>query len=341
MCLNVHVEQGARREAVQNRPSWWYKTVVGRAKMGLLRLFHRRGDSVSKDDAKKIEEVADICDESECCVDCSQEDADLEELDRIFDKLKIDKSEALFNTSKAPKIHFVVPTSQKDWEHDACAENDKSVEYKISEWCKSNGGRFSDVGQGNSFTTAVSSLPKDIMDIQVMRGTKNNVLVLPFFIWINDLEATKVDETLEELVPILLNRSVSREQLLREKPYLSEAREQAFVFICSHAKRDKRCGITAPYLKKTFDKSLQNIGLYRDISDARPNGVNVAFVNHVGGHKFAANLQLFVKKNNSLIWLARITPTNVPCVVDGIILPEKPKLPWPEKVRCIQKYPQW
>lgn len=317
--------------------------MLGSIKMGLFSIFKAGGgDKVSDQAAQEISDVAQICDESECCGDCSQEELeDLEELDKIFKKMKIDEETPLFRSSQAPKIHFVVPTSQIDWEKDACDENEQSVQHKVSRWCKTHVDKYSGVGEGTTFTTAVSSMPKDIMDIQVMRGTKNNVLVLPYFIWINDLQADRVDDTLDELVPVLLDRSMTKEQLLAAKPYLSEAREQAFVFICSHTKRDKRCGIMAPYLKKSFDKQLQKQGIYRDVSDRRPDGVNVAFVNHVGGHKFAANLQIFLKKNNTLIWLGRITPTNVPCVVDGIILPAKAKLPWPEKVRCIQKYQLW
>ena len=259
----------------------------------------------------------------------------------MFKKLQIDKETPLFNSSKTPKLHFVVPTSQIDWQFDACMENEKSVQYKINQWCQDHADEYLQTGEGQTLTCSVTSLPKDIMDIEVMRGTKNNVLILPHFIWINDLKSDDVKNTLDELVPVLLDHNLDKETLLKQKSNLSLAREKAFVFICSHTTRDKRCGVTAPYLKKTFEKQLQPHGLYRDNSDFRPDGVNVCFINHVGGHKFAGNVQIYLKNDHTLIWLGRITPKNVPTIAENVLIPEKPTLPLPEKVRCIKKYAAW
>ncbi|CCE92098.1 Apd1p TDEL_0D05140 [Torulaspora delbrueckii] len=304
--------------------------------MGLLGLFKGKKDSVNAEATKDIGEVVEICDESSCGGECNgDEDAELEKGERAFGKLKIDHETPLYGSSRAPRIHFVVPTSQTDWEHDACLEDKKTVQYGIYKWCENHSD------EGKSLTCAVSSLAKDIMDIEVMRGTKNNVLVLPHFIWINDLKSDKVDETLSDLVPKLLDKKQDRSKLLNEYSNLSDAGEKAFVLLCSHATRDKRCGIVAPYLKKSFDLRLQKSNLYRDISDRTAGGVNVVFVNHVGGHKFAANVQVFLRDPNVLIWLGRVTPNNVPYIVNGMIIPHQPKLPWPEKVRCIQKYQSW
>lgn len=311
--------------------------------MSVLRLFggKRKQDPVSQEATEEISKDAEICDESACCGDCAEDEAELEKGDKVFSKLHIDHDKPLYNSSKAPKIHFVVPTSQTDWQHDACLENPNSVQYKVYNWCQDHADQYAAVGDGQTLSCAVSSLPKDIMDIEVMRGTKNNVLILPHFLWIKDLTSDKVDQTLDELVPTLLQKDMDREKLLKQRTDLAEAGEHSFVLICSHAKRDKRCGIVAPYLKKAFEKGLVRHGLSRDNSDFRPGGVQIAFVNHVGGHKFAANVQIFLKEPNTLIWLARVTPTNVPYIIDGIIVPEKPKLPWPEKVRCIKKYDSW
>lgn len=309
--------------------------------MNFSRLFGSKKQLVDAKATEEISKVVEICDESSCCSDCDQEEPELAEGDKVFQRLKIDHETPLYNSSKAPKIHFVVPTSQTDWQHDACLENKSSVEYGIYKWCENNRNKYANVGPGQTLTCAVSSLPKDIMDIQVMRGKKNNVLVLPHFIWINGLTSDQVDETLDDLVPELLQKDIDKEKLLNKYTNLSEAVEKSFVLICSHMKRDKRCGKMAPYLKKAFDRHLQKEGLYRDVSDFRPGGVNVVFVNHVGGHKFSANVQVFLKDPQALIWLGRVTPTNVPYIVDGMIIPDIPKLPWPEKVRCVQKYQSW
>ncbi|CAI4055600.1 hypothetical protein SKDZ_02G2590 [Saccharomyces kudriavzevii ZP591] len=316
--------------------------------MAFLNIFKQKsGDEASQLTTKGRKEISQsikICsgddgaDQHDCTGDCKIE---IDEGEQAFAKLKIEHETPLLNSSKTPKIHFVVPTSQVDWQHDACLEDPGSVQYKISQWCNSNSDKYSNVGTGKTLNCAVSSLPKDIMDIQVMRGTKNNVLVLPYFIWLDGLKSDNVAETLDDLVPALLNNTVSREKLLETRPNISVARERAFVFICSHTTRDKRCGITAPYLKRVFDGKLQEHGLYRDNSDYRPDGVKIAFVNHVGGHKFAANVQIYLQNSNTLIWLGRVTPVIVPSIVEHLIVPEEPMLPFPEKVRCIKKYQSW
>lgn len=309
---------------------------------GIREFFTRKRDPVDANAKADIAKVIEICDGSSSCgSDCEGDAAELAEDDKALEKLKIDHETPLYNSSKPPKVHFVVPTSQVDWQHDACLEDSSSVQYKINQWCEKHSGELSGMGEGQTLTCAVSSLPKDIMDIEVMRGTKNNVLILPHFIWIKDLESDRVDQTLDELVPKLLSRNFNVENMLAEHSNLSRAVEKSFVLICSHTKRDKRCGIMAPYLKKSFDKTLQKKSLFRDISDFRPGGVNVAFVNHVGGHKFSANVQIFLRDPCILIWLGRVKPTNVPFIVEDMLVPETPKLQWPEKVRCVQKYTSW
>ncbi|CCF59171.1 hypothetical protein KAFR_0G01370 [Kazachstania africana CBS 2517] len=312
----------------------------------LLGLNKSKKDSI---DAEALDDIAheiDVCDiESICsggsCQSDGEEDDDIKKGEEVFSKLKIDYSTPLFNSSKVPKLHFIVPTSQIDWEHDACMEKKDSVQYKINNWCQENFDEFKDLNIGDKFTCSVTSMPIDIMDIDVMRGLKNNVLILPYFIWMNDLKSENVEQTLNELVPELLKHDLNKEQLFEKFSYLSDAREKSFVFICSHTTRDKRCGITAPYMKRIFDKLLKENGLYRDNSDFRPDGVKVEFINHVGGHKFAGNVQIYLKDTMTLVWLGRVTPKDIPTIFSSLVLPENPALPLPAKVRCVKKYQKW
>ncbi|KAG0664718.1 hypothetical protein C6P44_000700 [Monosporozyma unispora] len=308
------------------------------------------GESLSKGDKVKISEEIKLTqdliknekdkDHSDC-EDCSGSDEEtIEAGESTFAKLTIDWNTPLYNTSKVPKLHFIVPTSQKDWKHDACKEKPGSVQDKVSDWCFKHAPGFEkdNIGDGQTLTCSVTSLPINIMDIDAMRGTKNNVLLLPHFLWINDLQASKVDETLDAMVPDLLSGDLDNETLLAKYEQMAPSHEDAFVFICSHTTRDKRCGVTAPYMKKVFDKHLQDHGLFRDNSDLRPEGVNVQFINHVGGHKYAGNVQIYLRKTRTLIWLGRVTPRHIPTLVEHLIVPEEPNLPYPEKVRCIKKY---
>ncbi|SCU94293.1 LAME_0F06898g1_1 [Lachancea meyersii CBS 8951] len=305
--------------------------------MGLLSIF-KGSQKVSKKELAEIERVIEVCDHQ--CGECDPVEggsADMEKEETKFGKLKIEHDTPLFGSSKSAKIHFVVPTSQTDWAHDACDERQGSVQQRISQWIEKRGSDFPQ-GPGATLKCSVSSLPIDMMDIDVMRGVKNDVLVLPHFLKIKALKASDVATQLDFLVPLLVENK--REQLLALENIV-EAHENSFVFLCSHKTRDKRCGITAPILQKLFYQELQPHGLYRDASDFRPGGCTVGFVNHVGGHKFASNVIIYLKSSHSLIWLARVTPKNIPAIVNLMIVPEKPQLPWPEKVRCVEKYAAW
>lgn len=67
--------------------------------------------------------------------------------------------------------------------------------------------------------------------------------------------------------------------------------------MCSHRTRDARCGQSAPLLRKEFERHLRPLGLYRDLHDERPGGVGIYFINHVGGHKYSANVMIYRRPN--------------------------------------------
>ncbi|KAL0633950.1 hypothetical protein Q9L58_007133 [Maublancomyces gigas] len=112
------------------------------------------------------------------------------------------------------------------------------------------------------------------------------------------------------------------------------------ILICSHKRRDARCGISAPILRKEFERHLRPLGLWRDLSDMRAGGVKVLFINHVGGHKFSANVIIYRKQDREGsregedrdemngraeeamqgIWLAKIAPRHVEGIVKHTIL---------------------
>lgn len=65
------------------------------------------------------------------------------------------------------------------------------------------------------------------------------------------------------------------------------------ILICSHATRDARCGQSAPLLRRELERHLRPLGLFRDLGDDRPGGVGIYFINHVGGHKYSANMMVY------------------------------------------------
>lgn len=123
----------------------------------------------------------------------------------------------------------------------------------------------------------------------------------------------------------------------------------AVILLCSQRTRDARCGISAPLLKREFERHLRTYGLYRDADDERPGGVGIYFISHVGGHKYAANVivyrrrdfEWYKKKSSSEeeekkraeeqeaegatqgIWLARVRPEECENIVKFTVLQGK------------------
>ena len=76
--------------------------------------------------------------------------------------------------------------------------------------------------------------------------------------------------------------------LVNGKPWASGALEPlagAYVFICAHASRDKRCGVCGPILIEKFKEEILARGLNEQVF--------VSACSHVGGHKYAGNVIIY------------------------------------------------
>ncbi|KAF9373671.1 hypothetical protein CPB97_000380 [Podila verticillata] len=89
---------------------------------------------------------------------------------------------------------------------------------------------------------------------------------------------------------------------------------KAVIMICSHKKRDKRCGVTAPILGKEFKRILRSKDLYGDAE----GDVEIWMVSHIGGHKFAGNV-IVHRSEGMAVWYGRVEPCHCQAIVDATI----------------------
>lgn len=120
------------------------------------------------------------------------------------------------------------------------------------------------------------------------------------------------------------------------------------VLVCGHGGRDQRCGIFGPLLQSEFEKRLPASGvevLSGPVMAEVPNAVELAgdasgrahsarvgLISHIGGHKFAGNIIIYLPPNmktseggiNPLaghgIWYGRVEPKHVDGIVAETIL---------------------
>ena len=116
--------------------------------------------------------------------------------------------------------------------------------------------------------------------------------------------------------------------------------DEILVLICGHGGRDVRCGTLGPILKQEFEEKLerQNIELLKDPPVAEAVEVDTAvegytptarvgLISHVGGHKWAGNVIIYIPPSfggNALagkgIWYGRVEPGHVEGIVAKTIL---------------------
>lgn len=162
---------------------------------------------------------------------------------------------------------------------------------------------------------------EDDSDPQTTGGT---VLVLPSFTYVDSLTAARIPEFIDRFIDVdpETDNSSSNQSSLSSTTQLTSrpCPRDCVVLLCSHRTKDARCGISAPLIKREMERHLRTLGLLRDEDDQRPGGVGIFFVSHVGGHKFAANVLVYRKKEEQMIWLARVRPEHCEGIVNHTIL---------------------
>jgi hypothetical protein len=151
---------------------------------------------------------------------------------------------------------------------------------------------------------------------------RTTVLLLPSFTFVDGVANADVRHLVDTFIDTPQSQS---EKNVSGNTYLSSrpCSHDYVVLLCSHQRRDARCGITAPLIKKELERHLRGHGLYRDLDDERAGGVGIYFVSHVGGHKFAANVLIYRKKEQQMIWLGRVKPEHCEGIVKYTILKGK------------------
>eukprot|EP00262_Sarcandra_glabra_P006820 TRINITY_DN19374_c0_g1_i1.p1 TRINITY_DN19374_c0_g1~~TRINITY_DN19374_c0_g1_i1.p1 ORF type:complete len:428 (+),score=64.06 TRINITY_DN19374_c0_g1_i1:139-1422(+) len=85
----------------------------------------------------------------------------------------------------------------------------------------------------------------------------------------------------------------------------------SYVFVCSHASRDRRCGVCGPAVVKKFKEEIDVHGFQGQVS--------VSPCSHIGGHKYAGNVIIFGPNSEGKVtghWYGYVTPDDVPVLLE-------------------------
>ena len=126
-------------------------------------------------------------------------------------------------------------------------------------------------------------------------------------------------------------------ELAAKFPGIIDIEHSPTVLICGHGGRDMRCGVMAPALESEFQRVLLSQGYTSAGGDGStvdgPNHANIGLISHIGGHKYAGNVIVYIAPKMTMgssaephplagkgIWYGRIEPKHVQGIVDETIL---------------------
>ena len=148
------------------------------------------------------------------------------------------------------------------------------------------------------------------------------------------------------------------ESLFKLEPGASiqDISNDVLVFVCGHDVRDKRCGIIGPIVAKALEAALQNksftlsskstTSTAAEIGRGEPNPeaqrASVGLISHIGGHKFAGNVIIYLPASHPLsrqvaalnttddineegkegisIWYGRVKPEHAVGIVEETVI---------------------
>ena len=226
----------------------------------------------------------------------------------------IDRELPLAGSVKPYGRHVLISTGRTDWVH-SIDEEEGSVAQGIHRglYDAEYGGRKRD-GEGRIVLSNTSFAPR-----RIGSGVTECILMPEW-----KLVKGVTTDTTRQLVKQFIDAGEEREGgsggTLLERETLPF---HSMVLICSHGKRDKRCGVTSKYLVKAFESGLRRRDIYRSFDDTRTEaqggvpggGTVVGCLSHIGGHKFAGNVIVYRRRRKSVAALheklKELTLTNV------------------------------
>ncbi|KAL4808327.1 Sucrase/ferredoxin-like-domain-containing protein [Aspergillus unguis] len=271
-------------------------------------------------------------------------------------KFEVDQEDELYGHVNGWSTHLLVATGKTDWVRDVADEEGSVME------AVERGGVLP--GNGKLKLSASNMPVPDEYHAHAKGEQPTTVLLLPDFTIIDhvtpklvpDLIKNFVDPALTSTTPLTgvpapAGAENPEAGTMTEEQVMSSLKSRpcphaAVILLCSQKTRDARCGQSAPLLRREFDRHLRPLGLHRDLDDERPGGVGIYFISHVGGHKYAANVIVYRRRDfdwykaaesqadpvteagkdegaSQCIWLARVRPEDCENIVRYTVLQGK------------------
>ncbi|KAI9371695.1 Sucrase/ferredoxin-like-domain-containing protein [Aspergillus egyptiacus] len=271
--------------------------------------------------------------------------------------LPLDHDHPLGGTMAAYAQQIVICTGQRDWT--SRIEDDG----KGKSWGGLVRGLKALMGRGGPYADPFNNIMVTNSSLSPSSAASStsvaSAFLFPSFkffpsIPVNVRDASKISADLSTFVqafllpttlsPITETLPEPRHSDLLRKPGLAsrfpdavDLQHSPVILICGHGGRDMRCGVLAPILEEQFQKVLGSKGISTLAGPKggkfdSPGRAHIGLISHVGGHKYAGNVIVYIPKGmqyeNSAshplagkgIWYGRIEPKHVEGIVEETIL---------------------
>jgi hypothetical protein len=206
--------------------------------------------------------------------DCNNCVSECDEHQTYPSYLQLDTDSPLLGSMSPYGRHFMISTAQCDWA-ERIEEDEGTLAAELHALIKA------DPMPWRTFITNTSHIPNHSTTVHCSM----DIIILPDNIVVGNVTA----DDAQTIYEIFVKRPLPEEPVNIQKAFESvDLKEMgvypnpydSMILICSHRKRDKRCGITAPILNREFDHVLREL----DIHDGE-GGTAVLMVSHIGGKK--------------------------------------------------------
>ncbi|KAJ6146244.1 hypothetical protein N7497_008226 [Penicillium chrysogenum] len=174
------------------------------------------------------------------CADCTV---------KFPSKVKVETSRPLYGQIKAFHSHVLVATGQSDWK-------EKHVEKMTGSLMEAFDEAESD--HGIIKVSASNLTPPEQPTTDESSNQATTVLILPSFTYVDSVTQADVPDLVAKFIDHPTNQQNGNETTSSASGMSARPCELDYVILlCSHGRRDARCGITAPLIKRELERHLR------------------------------------------------------------------------------------
>ncbi|KAI7903261.1 Sucrase/ferredoxin-like-domain-containing protein [Cokeromyces recurvatus] len=225
--------------------------------------------------------------------------------------LNIEMDMPILGSVKPYGRHVLIATGVTDWPKKIQYERDTFAYSLYQAECNNKSVYpWKNLVTNASFVSTYSTVPNSC-----------DVLIFPDNILISNVTSEKANDFYNLFLATPLPKQAVDIELLKKDSRIGEMNiykcpYKSLLLLCSHKRRDKRCGVTAPILAQEFDHVLRE----KDLSE---QDAAVIMVSHIGGHKIAGNVICYINEGARGIWYGRVKTCHCRLIVEETIIKGK------------------